>query len=38
MGINFYRRIIKRKYTVTEAVIVLIIYMAILIGYTIIMV
>jgi hypothetical protein len=38
MGQNFYERIMHRKYTVTEAVIVFIIYMAILIGYTVIMV
>jgi hypothetical protein len=38
MGMDIYRRIRKRKYTVTEAVIVLVFYMAILIGYTIFMV
>jgi hypothetical protein len=38
MGMDLYRRIRKRKYTVAEAVIVLVIYMAILIGYAMIMV
>jgi hypothetical protein len=36
MGLDFYRRITKKKYTATEAVIILAIYMAILVGYTII--
>jgi hypothetical protein len=35
---DFYTCIKKRKYTVTEAVIVLAIYMAILVGYTVFMV
>jgi hypothetical protein len=38
MGLNIYRRIMKKKYTATEAVIVLAIYMVILIGYTLFMV
>ena len=38
MGQNFYNRIRTRKYTVMDAVIILAIYMAILIGYTIFMV
>lgn len=38
MGLDIYGRIMKRKYTVTEAVIILAIYMVILVGYTIFMV
>lgn len=38
MRFEFYRRIVKRKYTTLEAVIAFIINMAILIGYTIFMV
>lgn len=38
MGLNFYNRIRTRKYTILDAVIILAIYMAILIGYTIFMV
>jgi hypothetical protein len=38
MGIDFYKRIRKRKFTVAEAVIVLLFYMAVLVGYTIFMV
>jgi hypothetical protein len=38
MGESLYDRIVHRKYTVTEAVFVLVIYMVILIGYTIFMV
>jgi hypothetical protein len=38
MGLNIYEHIMTRKYTVTEAVIILAIYMAILVGYTIFMV
>jgi hypothetical protein len=37
MELNFYERIRKRKYSAVEAVIVLAIYMAILVGYTIFM-
>jgi hypothetical protein len=38
MALDIYGRITKRKYTVTEAVIILAIYMVILVGYTIFMI
>ena len=38
MGMDFYTRIKTKKYTVLDAVIILAIYMAILIGYTIFMI
>lgn len=38
MGLNLYGRIVKRKYSALEAIIVLGIYMIILIAYTIFMV
>ncbi len=38
MGLVTYLQIMKKKYTVTEAVLVLVIYMVILLGYTIFMV
>jgi hypothetical protein len=37
MGLDIYGRIMNRKYTATEAVIILAIYMAVLIAYTIYM-
>jgi hypothetical protein len=37
MGLNIYKRIVKRKYRAAEAIIILVFYMAILVGYTIFM-